>query len=523
MDYLSLSLKAPILPCHALLYDLEILERWTWENKERWHPPPAGILPSASQITFRVASFKLDRISTMENRAEDYYDIPIELLPTPIFANRPASEISMLDGMTFMMSSLEDEDEEEETTAQSQNRDNLMEWTLSRPDITERPKITITEPSEVDSNAPSRSSRSEVKMVDRPPLKRKAQSSPAQPRRALSERVGLSKTIKGTISQRVPLDESHSSSRSHFGIAEPRRPLPPVPGQTKHIATAQENRGNDQNSSFSGKARVKETLKEKQMGMLNTDKAKLEAKRSPNTPNSILSTPRELYGIPECQLATESLHSDYTQDRNSVPVTPTSPSTSSRAEVSDTQSRDEGLGHVGRDTYLHGEKRVYLSGPIRLEEHSMKPRVDSCANEDPPDLALAAKTNRFSDMVVLDGIVMFFEDFGVVDPATEETIDKYWLDDRPKNAATGIGVSRTTSITSVEETTSTSPRQAQSLRVSKFSFSSGSSSASMHPIGAAAKRQRIRLRRLLSPALPGSAFLKNPASWGQQQQQAGNS
>ncbi|KAJ4372429.1 hypothetical protein N0V83_004203 [Neocucurbitaria cava] len=467
----------------------------------------------------------------MENRAENYYDIPIELLPTPNFANRPASDISMLDGMTFMMSSSEDEDEEEEATAQSQNPDNLMEWISSHPGITERPKITITQPSEEDSNAPPRSSRSEVKMMDRPPLKRKAHSSPAgalrlpklilpQPKRVLSEREDLPKTIDGTISQQVPLDESTSSSKSYLGTAEPRRPLPPVPGQAEHMATTQENRGNGQHSSFSGKARVQGTLRQKQMGMLNTGKAKLEAKRSPNTPNSILSTPRELYGIPECQLATHSLHSAHMQDRNSVPVTPTSPSTRSRAEVSDTQRRDEGLGHVGRDTYLLGEKRVYLSGPIRLEEQSIKPRVDSCVNEDPLDLALAAKTNRFSDMVALDGVVIFFEEFGVVDPATDETLDKYWLDDRPKNAATGIGVSRTTNITSVEETTSTSPRQVQVHRVSRFSFSSGSSSASMHPIGAAAKRQRIRLRRLLSPAraaLPGSAFLRNPATWGQQQ------
>ncbi|CAO2656974.1 Nn.00g057770.m01.CDS01 [Neocucurbitaria sp. VM-36] len=460
----------------------------------------------------------------MENRAQDYYDIPSELLPTPNFANRPSSEISMLDGMTFMMSSSSSSDDDEgNTTAQPQSQDKLLEWTLSRPEIPERPKITITAPSEDDSVPLSRGSSSDSESMDRPQLKRKAPSAPTgalrppkyiplQPRRALSEPLGLAKIIKGRIPQHVPFNRSPWPGRSILGeeSAEPRRPLPPVPGQTEILATSQRIGKIDQISSFSGKARVKGTLKKKQMGMLNTGNVNLEPKRSPNTPNSILSTPREMYGIPEHQTVADSVPSPRSQSQRST--VSRSPSTRSTPDIPDMKSRDEEVAIVSRGASLLRRQRVYEPGPIRLEEHPTKPRVDSVADSEPFDAAITAKTSRFSDMVALDGIVMFFEDFGVVDQVSEETLDKYWLDDQPKDL--GVGVKRTTSKTSIAETASKHHRKARIHRVSRFSFSSGSSSASTHPIGAA-KRQRIRLRRLLSPALPGSAFRKDPAYRGQ--------
>jgi hypothetical protein len=158
-----------------------------------------------------------------------------------------------------------------------------------------------------------------------------------------------------------------------------------------------------------------------------------------------------------------------------------------------------------------------------LAAHPAKLRRDSVATLDPFtfDLKLDSLGRRISDTVGLDGIVMFFEEFGVVGKVTEVTFDQYWLreslimsddmDEGMQDMAT-----RKASVCSVEETgpichgVAQSPPQEEGL---KSKFSSASSTVSMHP---PEKRKRSRLRGLLSPGLPGAAFLKSPATWGQQ-------
>ena len=284
----------------------------------------------------------------------------------------------------------------------------------------------------------------------------------------------------------------------------------PMVAPTRHEGPCQSREEQEPTSSFSRKARVQRTLKAKRMGTLSTSVVDFEARRIPNSPNSMLSTPRELYGSLKQQSMTNSLPSPHSRKRRST--TSVSPRTRSPIAHSDIQRHNEIVNDVVRSADLLGQKRVYLPGTICLEEHPASRRRDSVASTDPFDMALASKGTRFSDMVALDGIVMFFEDLGVVEQVTEVTLDKFWLHETHNDAHAGDG--RRPSITSVEETTSKSPRNAPSERGSKFSFSSTSSTASVPPSGM--KRQRIRLRRLLSPALPGAAFLKNPASWGQQ-------
>jgi hypothetical protein len=156
-----------------------------------------------------------------------------------------------------------------------------------------------------------------------------------------------------------------------------------------------------------------------------------------------------------------------------------------------------------------------------LAKHPAKLRRDSVATLDPFtfDPRLDSLGRRISDIVGLDGIVMFFEEFGVVGQVTEVTFDQYWLrkslimsDDMDEEMEDMVARKR--SVGSVKETGPLGSWVAQSPRREglKSKFSSASSTVSMH---APEKRKRSRLRGLLSPGLPGAAFLKSPASWGQ--------
>jgi hypothetical protein len=149
-----------------------------------------------------------------------------------------------------------------------------------------------------------------------------------------------------------------------------------------------------------------------------------------------------------------------------------------------------------------------------LAQHPAQLRRDSVAALDPFSLdpKLESLGKRLSDVVGLDGLVMFFDDFGVVAEVTEATLDKYWLCETQNihdlhDIDEEILDARTFSASNVEA----APKGSwvvQSPRESKFSFSSASSAASVP-----AKRKRHRLRGLLSPGLPGTAF-KSPAAWG---------
>jgi hypothetical protein len=178
--------------------------------------------------------------------------------------------------------------------------------------------------------------------------------------------------------------------------------------------------------------------------------------------------------------------------------------------------------HHNGDVDAAERRRVYLPGAIMLAEHRAKLRRDSVATLDPFtfDPKLDSPCRRISDTVGLDGIVMFFEDFGVVGKVTEVTFDQYWLreslsmsDDMDEE--TEDIAARKASVCSVEETGPMGPWVAQSPPGEglKSKFSSASSRISMH---AREKRKRSRLRGLLPPGLPGAGFLKGPANWRQQ-------
>ncbi|KAH7399534.1 hypothetical protein BKA66DRAFT_406356, partial [Pyrenochaeta sp. MPI-SDFR-AT-0127] len=444
---------------------------------------------------------------SMENRAKDYYDIPNDLLPMPNFAYRPASDISMLDGTTSMdISSSSSDDDSDGSTSQPPSPTKHLEWALSRPE-TPRPQ--------------SRSLSDDEQTIERPRLRKKAQTAPPgalcsssyvppQPRRAISTRLARSNTL---ARRNLRSDPSMGSSSivtmpSSDDTAGPQRQLPEV-GATieRGDAACTEDEQEESPKSFSRKARVKQTLKKKQIQMLNTDNSGFEPKKLSSSPSSMMSTPRELYVRPQQRTNDEPLPSLSIRKRTSIMSM--SPIARSPSAQSDTRSREEFVNGTCGDSRVDETRHVYVPGPICLEERPMKPRRDSCASTDALDAAREGKANSFSDMVCLDGIVMFFEEFGVVEQITEGTLDEYWL--RESQDDKFVVRTRRLSVSSMDEQEPRSHSQTPSSRGTKFYFSSASSTASL-PASGISKRQRTRLRKFLSPALPGSGFLKTPAS-----------
>jgi hypothetical protein len=188
----------------------------------------------------------------------------------------------------------------------------------------------------------------------------------------------------------------------------------------------------DQGTSFSEKVRVRETWKTKKMEVLQTQPGYIQTKDLPRTPSSMVSTPRELYGPINSNQpspsATVALHIGRPQlsasvrrsTHFSVPLTPiaqrrASPNKRDRIAPSEAAR----------------QRVVYLPGPIELEEKTvMSPRKGSIATMEPFNPGTAPKAKRFSDIVALDGVVMFFEDMGIWEAATDACLDRYWMEKR---------------------------------------------------------------------------------------------
>ncbi|CAA9957737.1 hypothetical protein PTMSG1_01345 [Pyrenophora teres f. maculata] len=459
----------------------------------------------------------------MEHAAEDYYDMPIELLPSANFAGRPMSDISMLDGLwTMIVSSSSEEDGVDEEELQIPSRPSQTQ------ESPKTHKVTIVPP--IGDNVD----------MDRPRLRKKAQTAPPggfdtttttiaappKPRRAISTRLGYSNTVKRR--QPKPYSEIKGSLTARSIEIDmklgPQKPLPALPAYDEEAISPRTTRPP---GSFSSKARVQETLKRKQLGTLDTALADYDFRRVPTSPGSMLATPRELYAIPEQVVTSNSLDSPHAARvwRNSArslsPRTGSmcAESTRSNVRVADTLKQK----HNTREVDAAGQGRIYLPGTITLAQHPAKLRRDSVATLDPFafDAKLESPGRRMSELVGLDGIAMFFDEFGVVAEVTEMTLDKYWLregcgptDDIVEDVAADA---RNSIVSNIEQTGPKGQNVACSDRGSKFSFSSASSAASVPP---PEKRKRSRLRDLLSPGLPGSAFLKAPASWGQQTENA---
>ncbi|KAF1932474.1 uncharacterized protein M421DRAFT_417190 [Didymella exigua CBS 183.55] len=462
----------------------------------------------------------------MQTTGEDYYDIPYDDLPSANFAARPTSEISelglLVDGlwtfMTSISSSSEKTDNEDDiddglTPTALTSETPLMPQPKLPQTPPDTPAITVTSPSRRQSLRHRLRSVSDIVAIVRRPSTRQKSSTappgafnsadyaPQVPRRAMSVRLEKQSAERGRHSRHL-LSESDLKARKVFGMPEA------LLEEERPNARFSFERGSDSweedeelitqiHASFSRKPRVRETLERKQLARLRMNFVEAETDKFVSSPQSMLGTPVELYP-PERQPGRFRPTSAINGRRGtSTPVSPKTPSPFRRPQpLSNNRfAGDENL----KDLY---RTRVYVPGPICLEKHPALLRKDSVATLDPFASEIDSIGRRPSDLMALEHLVVYFDGMGLNEEASDVCMDRYWLNG-PQQAL------RETDFDLLELEHPLTPRSQQSNgskdasgALSRFSFSSASSGRSV-PQGFPQKRQLIRLRRLLSPALPG--------------------
>jgi hypothetical protein len=467
----------------------------------------------------------------MNDSTRDYYDIPMEWIPSPNFAGRPASEISeinLMDGLwTFMSSSGSSSSSSEHEDIPTPTSRDVVESTKAEHVVSQSLEITVIGSDFVTPQPKTRSLSNDVNVLDRPIVLEKTASAPPggftipnyapqPPRRAISARLGPSRSIR----RRLPQREDSAIDPSSFEGAQDDKCVGPqgrLPSPPRHMDSGHANPVTGDTKlpgSFSQKEHVRRTLDERNVARLRTDIVDFESRGLLSSPISMMSTPRELYPIPEKCSAIEE------------PSSPSSPQAKDarRSIMSSLSGNNSSLhlltlhcqksmhdDHIVK-MYPPGWQPIYLPGPISLEKHPAQLRKDSVASLDPFAKEVEPRMRRHSDMIVLDSITAYFDDFGVMEDPTEACYDLFWR--HTHQSPNKVADPRKCSITSVEEPPLRSPenqRSRRSLQGSRFSFSSMSSSSSLPRIGTP-MRQRDRLKKLLSPAFPSYAFLRTPAS-----------
>ncbi|KAF2498162.1 hypothetical protein BU16DRAFT_558234 [Lophium mytilinum] len=260
--------------------------------------------------------------------------------------------------------------------------------------------------------------------------------------------------------------------------------------------------------SFSGRQRVQEALKSRRVEMLRTGFVNFTERALPETPGSVVTTPRELYqgwtpdspSPPPAQRrpALQSISPNKGRAKSS-PLTP-----SPRAHSVGGPQRGSPAWKLRTGSTLTivspeeaaWQQHVYIPGPIQLETVvSAISRKDSIATLDPfMSTVVKAEPRRASDDAVIDAIVDFFEEFHILDPSDDAGMDRYWdkLVEPPKRALPrrpppppALMPSALSVLVPSPHSSPRTPRQ----------LSSGSI-----PKSAGKTPQRIKLRRLLGSA-----------------------
>ncbi|KZM18521.1 uncharacterized protein EKO05_0002329 [Ascochyta rabiei] len=459
----------------------------------------------------------------MQTTGEDYYDIPDDELPSANFAARPTSEISeislriCMSVVSFSSGDIDSElDIDGGPTPTALAPGALLMPQPEMPDTPpDTPNIIVNASSRRQSLRQRLKSLNDVASIMRKPSLRQkvdsappgafslAEYAPQVPRRAVSARLEKRDAARGRYSRHLSA-ESDSKARRVLGVderlweeeeSEPANSAEEIEG----VERDQEMGLPQPHASFSRKPRVRETLEKKQLTRLRMDFVSSEPKMFVDSPQSMLGTPLELYAIPGRQPGRFRPTSAINGRRgSSTPVSPRTPSPFRRPQLrlNHRVAGDENL----EDSY---QTRAYVPGPVCLEEHPALLRNYSVATLDPFVSEIDSIGRRPSDLQALEQIVVYFDDMGLIEEATDKCLDKYWLSEQqqaPQEPESGV-----------MEPVPLRPRSQQRKRSSKdpssmlsrFSLSPASSDASV-PQSSPQKRQLLKLRKLLSPALPGS-------------------
>ncbi|KAF2118441.1 hypothetical protein BDV96DRAFT_597267 [Lophiotrema nucula] len=261
-----------------------------------------------------------------------------------------------------------------------------------------------------------------------------------------------------------------------------------------------------QHSSFSKRSRVQETLEHKRMDFLKTDIVDFKDRDLPDTPSSLLSTPRELYRMQRKGL-------DPLPEQGKIQPPKPSPKAERSCSLPQTQSLKRTEIIIRGTSILSPDKvpwvpHVYVPGPIRLATTIPGMRKGSVASLEPfvGEVEQLGDSRRFSDNIVVDGIVAYFLGLGVMDLADEECVDRFWEagdvgdSDASGSEALGAPCQRTsTPPIPVRSPILSSPSSKYaSAPVTLFQPLRQQDTSPMPP--AQQQRQRVGLRRLLQSA-----------------------
>lgn len=479
----------------------------------------------------------------MAHAVEDYYDMPADELPSANFAGRPVSDIDMLGGYWTptayypSSSSSEDGDENDKDNKVSPQRRNLSR--AFRPAAKLQRRVGEKGPSSTSTLDPTddisqgsgvtgrrwRVSRRGEQETASGSLE--ARTSPLfEPRRAGGARLlGYSDSVKRkrktrtrTQTQTQSCDKIGSGTATSRAIPGRMRATSGPPGGGEAISPcAKQSR-----TSLAHSTRVRLIGQGTQLAVLNTGVAADESRRFAASPSSVLSTPRELYAVVDGRVEGETTAARAWRPAGNITRSPLSSSSRSNAHC-----RNQQAGRVD----VADRRNIDWPGAVMPARQSVRVRRDSVATG--LDAKLVCERERYNAERVgppeEDDIVTFFEEFGVAVEATEATLDQFWLRDRctaeeDNDDRSDAGLSSTLSVSSLPTASISNVGEAkakaetpqaglQLARQSRFSLSSASScSASETRPKKRSKRSRLRDLLLLSPGLPGAAFLKIPAS-----------
>ncbi|ORY04017.1 hypothetical protein BCR34DRAFT_63799 [Clohesyomyces aquaticus] len=212
------------------------------------------------------------------------------------------------------------------------------------------------------------------------------------------------------IWREVPVKNLHNYETLSSALEEDRRKEPPQDG-----------------------SRARAKFQSKNAGVLQTNIIDFNSRGLPDTPGSFVSTPREMYGF----LAITPTPGD-SRHRYALQTVSSNKSRSSSLAMTP-ESHEAWKEHeLGPGSALSSRSpvssvwkhHVYVTGPIRLEDHKVPPMVrkDSIATLEPFIGEFEGSARRASDDAALDGIVSFFRELEMVETSGEDGLDRFWED-----------------------------------------------------------------------------------------------
>jgi hypothetical protein len=275
---------------------------------------------------------------------------------------------------------------------------------------------------------------------------RPTQSRDGRQRRSIANSPMLPRiSLHGTPASRSLISRRKRTSKSTGRVGlKPKtgvwRRLPQSTAEKYHLVSALLDL--EKSRSFSEKSRVQDTLRSRRVQGIETTIVDFGDRQLPETPGSVAHTPRELYGTPK--------HMDNTKrtlgarsplglnmeraapdeaEHFFLPLTTSTPGSFARSvSVKTARALEDRLW----------KKNIYIPGPIRLLTPTIAPRSNSITTLEPFMEGVENKTRKFSDLTALEGVISYFQTFGITETCAEDELDQFWQYDRgPKRVSAG--------------------------------------------------------------------------------------